>query len=465
MNGQLDGTTRRLFHSTSIARFVLIFTLAQCVSLALGLYMMFGLTSQTIVGDARQASEQARNSIIRDFQELGLARTTTIIAAQLRAAENHDFVVFLRAPDGARVIGNLGAWPSTVSDHERWRTISLYREEARAPEQMGVVTTRLPGGYTLLTGQVLEGQLALVQASETAMLYAMAMSLILAAGIAWFFSRFLEDRIDRFSSVAWAVDAGNLGARVERNETGDAFDRLALTINSMLQRIERLVQELRMITDAMAHDLRSPVSRIKSTLERGLGRTRDPAALAVLGEAIEEADGLHRMLNTALQISRAEAGIGRDQFTRFDLAHSLDNLIEVYGPVAEDTGFALSSHAPAQLPVLAHRDLLNQALGNLIDNALKYARGGQHIVLGAGIADGAVEITVRDDGPGIPADRFEEALKRFGRLDAARTDSGSGLGLSLVGTIAQLHGGTLALGAADPRGLVVVLRLPILPDR
>ncbi|MBX9663879.1 HAMP domain-containing sensor histidine kinase [Novosphingobium sp.] len=456
---------RRLFHSTSIARFVLIFALAQCASLGLGLYLMFGLTSQTILGDARRAAELARDNIARDFRDAGPARATARIAEEMQATENHDFVVFLRGPDGTRVVGNLGAWPTTVSDREHWRTISLYREESRAPEQMGVVTTRLKGGYTLLTGQVLEGQLALVQASETAMFYAMAMSLALAAGIAFFFSRFLENHIDRFSGVARAVDSGNLSARVERNGTGDSFDRLGLTINRMLQRIERLVQELRMVTDSMAHDLRSPVSRLKSTLERGLGRTRDPAALAVLGEAIEEADGLHRMLNTALQISRAEAGIGRDQFTRFDLAQALDNLVEVYGPVAEDAGFVLGSDGDARLPVVAHRDLLNQALSNLIDNALKYAKGGQHIMLHAEIAGDEVEITVRDDGPGIPAERTEEALRRFGRLDAARTESGSGLGLSLVSTIAQLHGGVLTLGAADPQGLVVTLRLPILPDR
>lgn len=457
--------TRRLFHSTSIARFALIFALAQCAPLGIGLYMMFGLTSQTIIGDARRAAEFALDNIVDDFRDAGLARTTSNIAEEMQAAENHDFVVFLRAPDGTRVIGNLGAWPSTVSDHERWRTISLYREAARAPEQMGVITTRLPGGYTLLTGEVLEGQLALTRASETAMLYAMAVSLILASVIAWFFSRFLEGRIDHFSQVAKAVDIGNLAVRVERNETGDAFDRLGLTINGMLQRIERLVQELRMVTDSMAHDLRSPVSRLKSTLERGLGRTRDPAALAVLGEAIEEADGLHRMLNTALQISRAEAGIGRDQFTRFDLARALDNLVEVYGPVAEDAGFVLAYEGAADLLVLAHRDLLSQALGNLIDNALKYAKGGQQITLRAAIVDTVVEITVCDDGPGIPADRVDEALRRFGRLDAARTESGSGLGLSLVGTIAQLHGGELSLGANRPRGLVVTLRLPILPDR
>jgi signal transduction histidine kinase len=457
---------RRLFHSTSIARFVLIFTLAQCVSLGLGLYMMYGLTSQTIMGDARRTAEFAQSNIADDFRDGGLARAKSNIAEEILASENRDYVVFLRAPDGTRVIGNLGAWPSTVSDTERWRTISLYREGGRAPEEMGVVTMRLGKGYTLLTGQVLEGQLALTRASETAMLYALMASLVLAAVIAWFFSRFLEERIDQFSGVARAIDAGNLAARVERGETGDAFDRLGSTINGMLQRIESLVRELRMVTDSMAHDLRSPVSRMKSTLERGLGRTRDPAAQAVLGEAIEEADGLHRMLDTALQISRAEAGIGRDQFTRFDLGKALDNLVEIYGPVAEDAGFVLSAESAHGLMVLGHRDLLMQALSNLIDNALKYADGGKQIAVEARVSDEDVIVAVNDDGPGIPDDRLEEALKRFGRLDAARTQSGSGLGLSLVGTIAHLHGGELQLAAGnpggEPRGLVVILRLPIL---
>lgn len=456
----------RLFHSTSIARFVLIFTLAQCISLGLGLAMMYGLTSQTIVGDARKAAELARDNIAIDYRDAGLTRTTRKIAEELQAPENRDFVVFLRAPDGTRVIGNLRAWPAAVGDAERWRTISLQREGARAPEEMGVVTMRLGNGYTLLAGQVLEGQRALTRASETAMLWSLLTSLGLAAAIAWFFSRFLEQRIDQFSGVARAIEAGNLTARVECNQTGDAFDRLGVTINGMLQRIDRLVRELRMITDAMAHDLRSPVSRMKSTLERGLGRTCDPAAQAVLGEAIDEADGLHRMLNTALQISRAEAGIGRDQFTRFDLGTALANLVEVYGPVAEDAGFMLVCEDAAKLSVLGHRDLLIQALSNLIDNALKYADGGRHIAVEARVLEEEVIIAVRDDGPGIPDDRLEEALKRFGRLDAARTQSGSGLGLSLVETIAHLHGGELQLAPGNPggcpRGLAVILRLPIL---
>lgn len=446
---------------TSIARLVVLFTVTQIGALTLGLYVMYSFTRQTIIDDARTAVEVARDSIRDDFRDGGPIRASRNIAQDIGTPENKDLVVLLRDPRGTRVVGNLTTWPSTVGDQERWRTINLYREGARVSEEMGLVTTRLGGGYSLLTGQILEKELALTRASEKAMLLGLVLSVVVTSLIAFLLSRFLENQIDRFSGVADAVETGHFSARVERNRSGDAFDRLGSSINSMLARIERLVRELRMVTDSMAHDLRSPVSRMKVVLERGLGRTKDIGALTALGEAIEEADGLHRMLDTALQISRAEAGIGRDQFTRFDMHEVLTNLAEIYGPVAEEFGFELSVDCAGSLPMTGHRDLLTQAISNLVDNALKYARAGRRIELHGSISGRNMEIAVRDDGPGIPADKVAEAMTRFGRLDTARTESGSGLGLSLVETIAHLHEGTMHLSANGAKRLAVTLQLPI----
>ncbi len=388
---------RRWIFGSTIVRLTLMLVLAQVAALALGLTVIHRFTAATILSDARTAAEVARDDPM-SFQQ-GLSGLIEAIDYRLKARDDRNFIVLLKAPDGKRLAGNLREWPATVADTAPWRQRSLTRAGATAAEPMGVVTARLPGGHALLTGEVLEAQRQLVQASEAAFLYALgvgvAIAALMAALVAWILAR----RIDAFSGAATAFVGGKLDTRVERDETGDAFDRLALSINAMFGRIAGLVRELRMVTDSMAHDLRSPVSRMKARLEQALGRTSDADAQGAIAGAIEEADSLHRLLDTALEISRAEAGIGRDQFARFAAHPMLDDMAEVYGPLAEDRGFAISVDAPADLDIFAHRELLVRALSNLVDNALKYAAGGSTIRIGARAADGnAVDLTVSDDG-------------------------------------------------------------------
>lgn len=452
---------RRGFFQSTTVRLALALLLAQVAALALGLTVIHRFTAATILADARTAAEVARDDFAEEYRQEGEAGLVRAIRDRLAARDDRNFVVLLKGPGGAPIVGNLKQWPATLGDNERWRRISLFREGGTAAEEMGLVTRRLDTGHVLLTGEVLEAQAQLARASQAAFLYALAAGVLIAAVVAALAAWILSRRVDAFARAASAIASGKLDARVERDETGDAFDRLSTSINAMLDRIEALVGELRMVTDSMAHDLRSPVSRMKATLEQALSRTRDPNATAALAGAIDEADSLHRLLDTALEISRAEAGIGRDQFARFALAPLLDDLAEVYGPLAEDEGFAISVDAPAELEVIAHREMLLRALSNLIDNALKYADGGSAIRLSA-VRDGTdVEIRVADDGPGIAEEQIGEAAKRFVRLDPARGGSGAGLGLSLVETIAHMHDGRMTIARADPHGTIVTLRLPV----
>ena len=193
-------------------------------------------------------------------------------------------------------------------------------------------------------------------------------------------------------------------------------------------------------------------------IERAIVETDDAVALAALERVSQEGETLLRMLSTALQISRAEAGIGRDRFSDVDLGAMLEDLAEIYGPLAEDKGFLLEAHAPAGLHARLHREFVSQAIGNLVENALKYASGGSSIVLSASEERGALLIAVADNGPGIPPAQREEALKRFGRLDPARHVAGSGLGLALVEAVARLHQGHIRLADNAP-GLRVELLL------
>lgn len=448
------------FRSTTV-RLALLLLLAQVATLAFGLTVIHRSTETMILSDARTAAEVARDDFAQEYRQEGEAGLVRAIRDRLAVRDDRNFVVLLKGPGEAPIIGNLKQWPATVGDAERWRRISLFREGGTAAEEMGLVTTRLPGGHVLLTGEVLEAQVQLALASRAAFLYAFIAGIFAAALVAAFAAWILSRRVDAFARAASSIAAGQLDARVERDESGDAFDRLGTSINAMLDRIETLVRELRMVTDSMAHDLRSPVSRLKAALEQALRRSRDADTASALGGAIDEADSLHRLLDTALEISRTEAGIGRDQFMRFGLRPMLDDIAEVYGPLAEERGFTIQV-AATELDVFAHRELLQRALSNLIDNALKYAAGGSAIQIGASmIAGGSVDLMVSDDGPGLSEAERARAAQRFVRLDPARGGAGAGLGLSLVQTIAHLHGGELRLEPNHPQGLSAHVILPV----
>ncbi|MFM5924937.1 MAG: ATP-binding protein [Novosphingobium sp.] len=455
------GRRRSLLRSTTW-RLAITLVITQVVTLAVGLAIMQAQTQRTLEYQARAAAEVAGDDLLVEHHTGGQRALVQAMAARIASPDDRNFVAFLRGEDGARIAGNLDTWPAAADRPSHWTVADLSRSGSGRSESVGYVVKALPSGELLLTGEVLEGQAQVTRASEKSFVYALLAGLLIAALASWAILRVLGRRIDVFSRAAADIASGRLNTRIPLSSAGDAFDRLGTAINAMFERIEALVAELRAVTDSMAHDLRSPVARMRSALERSLGAARDPRAQAALVDAIDEADGLQRLLDTALEISRTEAGLGRSQFERFDLAELLRDLAEVYGPLAEDEGFRIDVAAPPVLPVVAHRELLFRAVSNLVDNALKYAVGGSAITLAAHSGPGGMAtLDVRDDGPGIPTADREEALRRFGRLDPARTRSGAGLGMALVATIAGLHGGEVQLADNQPRGLLVRLTLPI----
>ena len=432
---------------------------AQLVAIGLALALMYGFTRQTILQDARSFVEIAQSDMATEFAENGLTGIEKMIRSRLASPDGRDLIVLLKGPDDRKILGNLAAWPTIAKDRSAWQKILLYRENATEPQEMGIVSARLPGGYMLITGQILEAEQRLNRASQKALFWSALVGLLGTAVIMIAMEYLLENRISQVTKTADAIHQGDMTRRVERNATGDAFDRLGSSVNRMLARIERLVGELRMVTDSMAHDLRSPVARVKAGLERAISETSDERAQLALRKAVAEADQLNTMLNTALQISRAEAGMGRDQFATIDIGRLLGDAAELYGPLAEGDGFEISVACPTKLLVFGHTHLLMQAVTNLIENALRYATAGTGIRLQAAAIQGLVEIRVVDNGPGIAEADRAAALQRFGRLDTARGTPGAGLGLSLVETIARMHNGSFALASNDGGGLCAILRL------
>jgi signal transduction histidine kinase len=345
--------------------------------------------------------------------------------------------------------GNVAAWPPNVEPGPP-ATIEIFRVRREAPEAMRVIGTTLPDGTRLLTGHVIEGERAFVGAMEAAMVAAMLVALLLAGLAGWVAARLIAERLGRTAQTVAAVTGGDLGRRVALDGGSDAFEELGRSVNAMLDRIAALVGELKLATDGLAHDLRSPLTRLRATLERALAAADSEEGRVAVLRAMDEGDRLLAMLDMALRITRAEAGIGREAFVDVDLSALLVDVADLFEPLAEDRGLTIVVDAPTPVTVAAHREMIGQAAANLIDNALKYGQGTIRIALTDG-ADVAIEVS--DEGPGIPADRRADALQRFGRLDAARTQGGAGLGLSLVAAVAHLHRGTLALDDNAP-GLI-----------
>jgi signal transduction histidine kinase len=409
-------------------------------------------SQRTVIAAEREAANELRDDLMAVYRAGGSAAVSRNIAERFRTSRDENIAILLADRHGEALAGNLSAWPATVPGETSWRSINLYRVGRVEPEPIGVVAQPLSDGNRLLTGVVVANSLRLAAIHEEALSIAFAVSLVLTLAMAIILGRILARQVWGIAATAQEVSVGALHHRVDTDGSGQS-------INAMLERIDSLVSQLRMMTDGLAHDLKSPVTRLMAVIEQASTRTQDESALDALEDVRREAETLQSMLSTALLISRTEAGFGADMLRETDLGKLLADIAEIYGPLAEESGFTLAVDAPDQ-PLLfpVHRELLSQAVANLIENALKYADAGDQILLAAGQEGATARISVSDNGPGIAADQHEEALQRFGRLDPARGKPGSGLGLSLVRAVARLHHGAVTLEDAGP-GLRVTLEL------
>ncbi|WP_298401044.1 HAMP domain-containing sensor histidine kinase [Sphingobium sp.] len=444
-----------------IWRFAALVFLMQiaCVMLALGAVHQF--TGRAVDHASREVAIGLRDDIAATYAAAGLSAAGATVRNRIAADPSGNAVILLLAPDGHRIAGNLDRWPVEVGTAGAWHQFSLHWAGTPSGQRrtIGIVGTRFPDGTRLLTGHAVERDMRFGTYLEAALLGAVLLAVPLAAGAAWVSAAIIQRRLRAVIDTAAAVETGAMDQRIALNDSGDMFDALGSAINTMLDRIMGLVGELRLVTDGLAHDLRSPLTRMRAVLEQALGQSRDEVAIAALERALEEGDTLLRMLDAALAISRAEAGIGRDSFAPVDVAALLHDFQEMYGAVAEERNISIRVDTDPGLLIRSHREIFGQVLSNLIDNALKY--GGDVISLSARRDGAQIIIQVADNGPGIAQERRVEALRRFARLDASRHITGAGLGLSLAAAVARLHDGELTLGDAKP-GLCVTLAIPAL---
>lgn len=444
--------------------------------LATGYLIVFGLfatgligylvyeTSSVLVRDVDRRLTQDARRLGRHYQQAGINGLFNAMSDSARQSGNRLYV--LADPAGRAVVDNVGTLPDGI-----WEEPGLVRFEY---EQMGpdgdlresraiVRVILLPDGYKALIGLDI-GQTDVIRNAISRAAMVSAVLLVVLALFGWLYvnNRVLK-RLDGISGATARIMDGHLSERIEVMGTGDEFDRLAEQLNTMLARLERLMNGLKEVSDNIAHDLRTPLTRMRNQMEDALRQPPENGSdRAALESALSEAERLMATFQALLTIARVEAGGRRHTLSEVDVGQVLTDVIELYEPVAEDQNVSLSFEAPAA-PITAsmNRELVGLAAANLIDNALKYGAGqGGHITLSLTKTNADAVISVADDGPGIPEADRERVLDRFVRLDKSRTADGSGLGLALVDAVASFHDGKLDLCDAQP-GLKVSLHLPL----
>ena len=411
----------------------------------------------------RQVVEQAK--VLSDvYHTGGKAALTNAVGDTLDYADPQT-VVGLLDPRGRELMGNIAAVPAPQSFQEGYRNSLVRLRGQPGPHQAAIVLQRLRGGEWLVSGRLIGEGVALRETLERSLLIALVVAGLLGLLCGGVVAHYVGRRIGNIASVANRISARDLSQRVPVSRAGDGFDRLGVQINAMLDRIGALMEELTLLTDSLAHDLRSPVSRLRSAAHAA-AQTADPAEQEeLLGSVVRQSDALMRILTTVLEISRSEALTGRKQFAWFDVGELAAELAEMYDPLADERGASLKFDRPGRpVPLFGHRQLLAQAVSNLLENAIRYGSDGGEIDVRVSPGEKQIRIEVADRGPGIPHDRRTEALRRFGRLDSSRSDEGAGLGLALVQSIAHLHDGELQLADNGP-GLLTAIKLPVHPPQ
>jgi signal transduction histidine kinase len=462
----------KLFRTTTF-RLSLTYLALFSAAAIVAIFYIYWNTTVLLSRQLNQTIDAELKGLAEQYRAGGLDQLVRTVADRTQTPGNSLYLV--ADGEGRRLAGNLSA----VSP-DLWNSLGPVEFVYRRPATGGVERRlafanvfRLPSGYRLIVGRDIEDRRELARMVRSAMLWGLGVMALFGIGGGYWVSRKLLARIDALSDTTRTIMEGDLTGRLPVNGSGDELDRLSESLNLMLARIEQLMAGLREVSDNIAHDLKTPLNRLRNRVE---GALREPYGEPVYREAlertIEEADGLIKTFNALLSIARIEAGAGGENRETLDVSTLLRDVAELYEPVAEERGLVLKAEADAPIMVRADRQLLGQAIANLIDNAIKY---GTAEVAGNGAgaepevevrveAKGPVaEIVVTDRGPGVPAADRERVLGRFVRLEASRSEPGSGLGLSLVAAVARLHGGSLRLEDNEP-GLRVILALPIEGD-
>jgi signal transduction histidine kinase len=419
---------------------------------------LFALFAASLLGyfawnTRRMITEQITTTVSAEVSEIseiynrrGLQRLFwTIENRALRPGAN---LYLVTEPTGRAIAGNVGSLAPGVIGTTGWSETAYRRldEGDNAYHRALVNVTQLSGGFRLLVGRDLEERRRLFGIVARAAQWSILVVVVLGIGGGIFVARRVLQRIDAMTGTAQRIMAGDLSGRLPVGRSGDELDRLASNLNAMLERIEALMVGLKEVSDNIAHDLKTPLTRLRNRAEDALAKSSSEADYrAALERTIEESDGLIRTFNALLMIARAESGQARGNMDDFDAAQVAGGIHELYEPLAEDGGMGLRLKT-VPTPLHGNRELISQALANLVENAIKYGKPAEpqgsvvsldarQILIESRREGDQVLLSVTDHGPGIPESERKHAMERFVRLDSSRSQPGSGLGLSLASAV------------------------------
>lgn len=455
------GRLRNLFRTTAFKlSFAYLVVFATFALLALG-YVAWN-ASRALDDQMVSTIEAEINGLSEQYKVGGLRRL--IAAVQRRAGEPGASLYLVTNAAGERIVGNIEALPTgLLVDPGQTEAGYVRNGESQSLDHRAIMQIFvLPGGFRLLVGRDVEerDRLRLVIGRT----FGSSVGLVVLLGVAgaWFIASRVLKRVDAMTETTRRIMAGDLDGRLAVAGTGDELDRLARNLNAMLERIGELMRGLRDVSDNIAHDLKTPLTRLRNRAEEALRAAETPETLrAALEGVIAESDGLIRVFNALLMIARLEGVDANRDFVAFDAGAVMRSVAELYEPLASEQGTTLIVETgDAALTMRGNRELVGQALANLVDNAVKYGGAQGVIRLTAARSGETLRLSVADSGPGIPVEARGRVLDRFVRLEEARSRPGFGLGLSLVNAVVRLHQGTLSL-EDDAPGLRVVVTLPV----
>ena len=452
---------RRMFSSTIVGLGIAVFLL-QLLSSGAAIYLLRTQMQDIVHADRTRQVHDVRDDLLAAYYDGGYEELREFIARDKGSLADPVIFVALNGPHGT-LLNNIAKMPDGVP-YDRPGIIHL-PFDGSARRDGFALATRLPENEELIVGALTDSDNRFDLAFAEAIGLTLALTVVLALTSAVLLGSIISRRTHAIADTAEALGSGNFAARFPREDIGDGFDHLRRQMNRMAERIDMLIKQLHSVSGALAHDLQSPVARLRASIDTALAHDLDEAAGVAIERARDDAEALQAMLTAALELERLESGTIEDRRRMIELGEVVEDLTELYEPLAEQSNILLDWQIDG-VRIFGDRELLSRALANLIDNAIKY--GGDRISLRCYGEGPWALVVVTDNGRGIDAEDRERVMERFIRLDNARRQPGTGLGLAMVAAVAQLHGGALELGegdlsggdATDHGGLAATLRLP-----
>ena len=463
MLGIVSGLLRKTLRSWTFKLALIWIGIFGAVVIALFGYIYWS-TSSYVLSRSDDAIAAVHALLHKSYEVGGRSRLTATIAQYISEDRFEGGMIYLLTDESfTPVAGNLKNWPAELKGVEGWKNFSAraWKPDAADRPVLRAIYESLPDGYHLLVGKDISDLDEFASRINTALALVLALLLVISGLASVSVTRRTVGRIEAINATSRAIMQSGLGTRISLRGTRDEWDKLAENLNLMLDRIEGLMAEVKQVSENVAHDLRTPLTRMRARLEKAWSRQRNPDHdQFLIDETMKDLDGVLRMFSSLMRISQIETTDRTVLFRTVNLATIASEVVELFDAAAEEKGVHLSLVEDQQVFVQGDRDLLFDAFANLVDNAIKHGRDRGEVVVEVAHHEGIGSIlSVTDNGPGIPVDERDNVFKRFYRLEPSRGTPGNGLGLSVVAAVARLHGADIEMFDNLP-GLKLQLRFP-----